>query len=217
MRAALLELLVPSVCPACDVPRGSGVPLLCSRCRHRLRPLHELGGVATVLAYEGCGAELIRRFKYAGRRDALAVLLPALSARAADLSREHRLDALVPVPRHVSRVRELGADPVHDLGRAVARRLGLPLLGRALRRTRASSPQTSLAPLERARNVAGSFRTGRSLVAGRRVLLLDDVTTTGATLQAARRELLERGEARAVVPLAAAGTQVLPDLLPAAL
>lgn len=208
MREALLELVAPSVCPACDAPRAAGASLLCASCTADLRPLEAVGGVATTIAYGGTGARLVRRFKYEGRRDALAILVPVLAERA----RRLHVDGIVPVPRHRRRVRELGVDPVHVLGRVLAARLGVPVWPRALRRTRATRSQTGLTLEERHANVRGSFRAIPGVLWNRSVLLLDDVTTTGATLEAAAAELRGRGAARAVFRLAVAGT---PSLLEA--
>ena len=200
MLDALFELIVPSVCPACDRPRPADATLLCVTCRAGLQPLHELAGAATALAYAGTAATLLRRFKFDGRRDALRVLLGPLEARAAELP----AGAIVPVPRHPARIRELGADPVRTLARALARRSGRPFLGGALRRTRAALPQTGLPHAARRGNVRDSFEARPGLVCGRALLLIDDVTTTGATLEEARRALARAG-AR-VRALALAGT-----------
>ncbi len=207
MRSALLELLAPSVCPACDLPRRPGTARLCSRCRLRLAPLRELRGVHTALAYDETGARLVQRFKFDGRRDALHVLLEPLVERV----RELRVDSIVPVPRHLQRVRELGRDPVYELARALGKRTGMPLRAGVLRRTRPTPPQTGLSPRARRTNVAGSFAAQPGALRGRRTLLLDDVITTGATLAAAAAELRRTAEPRLLVPLALAGTPALPS------
>ncbi len=207
MRSSLLELLAPSVCPACDSPRRPGTPRLCDRCRSQLVPLRRLRGVPTALAYEGTGAELVQRFKFDGRRDALCVLLEPLIERVAEL----RVDSIVPLPRHPERVRELGRDPVYELARALTRRTRLPLESGVLRRTRATPPQTGLSPRARRTNVAGSFAARSGTLQGRRALLLDDVITTGATLGAAASELRHTAKPRTLLPLALAGTPALPS------
>ena len=173
----------------------------------QLAPLRRLRGVRTVLAYDGTGAQLIQRFKFDGRRDALCVLLEPLIERVAEL----RVDSLVPVPRHPARVRELGRDPVYELARALGRRTGLPLPRGVLRRTRATPPQTDLSPRDRRTNVAGSFAARPGALCGRRTLLLDDVITTGATLAAAASELRRTAKPRTLLPLALAGTPALPS------
>jgi len=189
------------VCPGCDAARRPGEALLRLACARGVRALAEQGGVATAIAYEGTGALLLRRFKYDGRRDALDVLLEPLAARVAAL----RFDVVVPVPRHPRRIRELGRDPVYDLARRLARALDRALDGGSLRRARPTRPQTDLAPAERIANVAGSFAARARVVLGRRVLLVDDVTTTGATLAEAARALRAAG-ARQVVRAALAAT-----------
>lgn len=199
---ALLELAVPSVCPGCDAPRVSGDALLCSGCARGLRTLERLRAVHTAIAYDGTGMELVRRFKFEGRRDALAVLVARLEVRVGAL----RFDAIVPLPRHVSRVRSEGCDPVHALARALARRTGVPLLDHALSRARATPPQTGLSVSARKANVAQSFRARPSALRGHRVLLLDDVATTGATLLEAARCLRRESGARRITLAALAGT-----------
>jgi ComF family protein len=201
VRASLLELLIPSLCPACDAPRGAGDPLLCAGCRAELQPLRELQGVQTALAYRGSAERLIVRHKFERRRDALRVLLEPLLARTAELP----AGPLVPIPRHPARIRALGCDPVHELARALARRSGRPLLDRVLTRARPTPPQTGLSPRERGRNVRGSFAAAAPALSGMHVLLLDDVTTTGATLGEAAR-VLERCAGARVTRLALAGT-----------
>ena len=202
LAAELLELVVPSVCAACDGPRRPGDPLLCSRCAAGLRPLHALGEVATALAYTGTGRELVHRFKFDARRDALAILLEPLVRRAAGLA----ADVIVPLPSHRARVGERGRDPVWQLARALGRRARLPVWDRPLARTRPTAPQTGLGIAERRANVAGTFRAAAGALRGRRVLLLDDVTTTGTTLAEAAHALRRHSDARHIVTLALAGT-----------
>lgn len=205
MRRALLELIAPSVCPSCDRRRREGELLLCAACQLQLRPLPWLGDVATALAYEATGARLIQRFKFEGRRDALEVLVVPLAERLTHFE----LDTVVPVPRHPDRVREQGSDPTFDLARALARQCGLELAASVLERRWATRPQTELPREQRTENVRGSFVGSANALPGRRCLLLDDVTTTGATLAEAARELSATCRPRAVTPLALAGTPAL--------
>ena len=200
--AALLELALPSVCPACDAPRAAREPVLCARCAAGVRPLARLRAVHTAIAYEGVGLELVRRFKFDGRHDARAVLAARLTARVAEL----RFDAIVPIPRHLVRVRSEGRDPVFELARLLARATGAALLDRVLARARPTPPQTGLTIAARRTNVAGSFTARPHALAGRRVLLVDDVATTGATLAEAARTLRRESGAKRITLAAVAGT-----------
>ncbi|HXX47666.1 MAG TPA: phosphoribosyltransferase family protein [Myxococcota bacterium] len=201
VRRALFELLVPSVCPACDAPRAPGDTLLCGPCAGGVRRLSRLRAVHTAIAYEGTGLELLRRFKFEHRHDARELLLHWLVERLQSV----RFDAIVPLPRHLARVRSEGADPVHELARGLARATGARLCGRALWRAHATPPQTGLSLAARRANVAGSFAARAGALRGRRVLLLDDVATTGATLAEAARTLRRAGATR-IALAAAAGT-----------
>jgi len=209
---ALLELLIPSVCPACDLARAPGEALLCGSCARGVRALARLRAVHTAIAYDETGMKLVRRFKFEGRLDALDVLVVRLAERVRGL----RFDAIVPIPRHVARVRSEGSDPVFTLARALARSTGVPVVRGALVRARATPPQTGLSVAARRANVAESFRARPGALAGRRVLLLDDVATTGATLIEAARALRATSGARRITLAALAGTEAV-ELAPAPL
>jgi ComF family protein len=111
----------------------------------------------------------------------------------------HEADVVVPVPLHRSRHRARGFNQAYE----IARHLGVPLL-QALVRSRATVPQTDLPAPERYANVRAAFRLARrARVDGSVVVLVDDVSTTGATLDACARVLLDAG-AREVRALTAA-------------
>lgn len=203
--------LFPATCLGCNLLLRHEDPLaLCSTCRIEmleLPPEPDADGVAAPYAYGGPLARAVWALKFGG---ALALAGPLGRL----LAMQPRLDAgwelLVPVPLHWRRRFVRGFDQAEELARALARarreqgRPGPRLAIRALRRTRATRPQTELDARERAHNVAAAFALrsrDASEVAGRRVLLLDDVTTTGATLQACRVALLHAG-AREVGALA---------------
>lgn len=147
-------------------------------------------GGASAFVYGGPVAEAIRRLKYAGRSDLAQPLGELLSAAA----RSHlgRVDVVIPVPLHHRRLRQRGYNQAALLGRYVARHLHLPLDTRRLRRIRYTAPQVELQPAQRQDNVRDAF-TALRRPRQPRVLLVDDVRTTGATLQAAATALQATG------------------------
>ena len=136
------------------------------------------------LKYEGALAHA----RILGTRIA-SVAAPALAAIPSD----HLPPQLVPLPLHPSRLVERGFNQSREIARVVARRLDLRLAESALRRTRATAPQVGLARHERAGNLSGAFAADHRVVAGRVVILLDDVVTTGSTAAEAARTLLAAG------------------------
>ncbi len=124
-------------------------------------------------------------------------MLGKLMATTLPGSPELPLTVVVPVPLHPSRRRERGYDQADILAHVIARALELPCESRALRRIRPTKQQAMLDAGDRLRNVAGAFKANE-LVAGQDVLLIDDVTTTGATLDSAAGELRRAGAASVV-------------------
>jgi ComF family protein len=101
-------------------------------------------------------------------------------------------DILIPVPLHPSRLRERGFNQAQEIARPVARRLQLPLAARAVERQFSTAPQTGLPARIRRRNLRGAFRVRESF-AGLKVALLDDVITTGSTVEELARVVVRAG------------------------
>jgi ComF family protein len=158
----------------------------------------ELQLVARLVApfrFVGTGGALVRRFKLDANAAAGTWLVRAMAGawRAAARGVWHRA-LLVPVPLHVSRRRERGFDQAEWLARGLARRLGLEVMPGVLARLHATLPQGDPRVLSRQRNVEGAFsvvRPGR--ITGRRVVLVDDVFTSGATARTCARLLRSAG------------------------
>ena len=185
-------------CSACQTPFASRYPLdgqgLCSLCRLGL-PGYE--GAYSYGFYDGPLRHLIQLFKFEGV-PSLAHPLGRYLVRA--VPRDRTFDVVVPMPLHWFRRWRRGFNQSELLAREVARRLGLPLSTRALGRQRHAAPQSGLSSAARRRNVAGLFAVSdRKSIEGRRVLLVDDVLTTGATAQAAAHALKRAGAAQVVV------------------
>jgi ComF family protein len=194
---AALPLLPPPGCRVCGraLPGLAG-DLACDACRREPPPFAYARAVA---AYRGGMREAIHALKYRGRTAVAAPLAELMAEAGRPLLPEGAapgLDALVPVPLHPGRLAERGFNQAELLAVACARRWERPLLRRALVRVRATRPQTDLDAADRRRNVAGAFAVARPReVAGRRLLLVDDVLTTGATARAAARALGQAGAA----------------------
>ncbi|MFH2068312.1 MAG: ComF family protein [Candidatus Omnitrophota bacterium] len=136
----------------------------------------------------------IHRFKYRGE----VFLAPHLAEFLIELCRRHklneRIDCVVPVPLHPTRFRERYFNQSELLGQEIAASFSLPVLNRFLIRFRNTPSQTGLSGKERMANVSDAFQVRKPLTfKGRRCLLVDDVLTTGATLNACRSRLLSAG------------------------
>ncbi len=220
---ALLDVILPPLCHICHsfIP-NAGTLHICTSCRESLplvsSPLCTICGVPFFAAggdhrcgaclthpphydtarahflYEGPIRELIHSFKYNQRthlRSPLALLtIEGVGVFLAD----QNLHAIIPVPLHRSRLRQRGFNQAVLLGNILSRHLSIPLLPDALVRTRQTEPQIDLSATERRMNVKGAFTVNRAeLVAGKRLLLFDDVMTTGSTINECAMELKKAG------------------------
>lgn len=195
--ATTLAELPPERCPVCAEPDAAGP---CERCR-AAPPAFERAFAPFL--HGGALADAIHRLKYEDRPH-LAGPLAALvaPALAADLA---WCELVAPVPLHVHRLRSRGFDQALLLARALGGPVGRPVAARAVRRVRDTPPQVGRDRLQRDENVRGAFEATPE-VRGRRLLLVDDVLTTGATAQAASAAAREAGAvAVRVVALARAG------------
>lgn len=182
--------LTPPFCDRCGDPlptwRAISIPLArCPRCR-RNKP--HVDRARAIGAYDGALRAIVHALKYEGRRSLARPLGALMRHRGADML-EGAVCA-IPVPLHPSRRRQRGFNQAADL----ARQLGIPTVA-ALRRVRATPTQTGLPAARRHRNMRDAFavaRAARSL-RGSVVVLVDDVSTTGATLEACARVLKETG------------------------
>lgn len=177
--------------PAAGAARGAERPL-CQRCRETD---DHFEAARAVLLYRdgGVARAAILLCKHGGRLGLLQHLAALLAAEApADLM-ERAWDAAVPVPLHWRRRWRRGFNQAEALARAVGRRHGLPVARRCLTRIRATPPQHGDAAARR-RNVRDAFAVRRApRIAGKRLLLVDDVFTTGATANACAAALLAAG------------------------
>jgi len=203
----LLDLALPAVCPGCGT---EGEPL-CARCEPATRarvglpagtplgladgPPHPLLQLEWCAPFSGAVRAALHALKYSGERRLAAPLGEAVAARWREAGAGGEL--LVPVPVHAGRRRERGYDQAELIATAAAASLGVPSLA-AVVRARATTAQFQLDRRHRADNVHDAFvvpAERRRAVAGRWVVLVDDVVTTGATLSAAAEALVDAGAA----------------------
>lgn len=181
--------IMPPLCPLCGEPQASAI--LCPRC---ISWQAKIDGIRSPFRFDGITRQAIHQLKYRNLR-ALAAPLARLLA---DYLAANPVpgEILVPVPLHHKRLRERGYNQSSLLAREMGRLTGLPVTDNCLTRVRHSLPQArTLVVDERRRNVEGAFICRDSRLKGKRVLLIDDVSTSGATLDACAAALKETGVA----------------------
>ena len=189
---ACVPTLVPLEAPFCDICAGPGVVGLCRNCREQRRSSSMyLSGVRSPFLMEGLVREAVHYFKYRNYR----VAAPRLGSLMAAYLAEHPLpgDVLVPVPLHPRKLRERGYNQAELLASELGKTVGLPVERKLLTRTRNSAPQAGTANVSlRRANTAGAFECREGL-AGTACVLVDDVCTTGSTLNACAEALVAAG------------------------
>jgi ComF family protein len=203
--AAALAYIAHPFCSICGDPVEGRVDeeFVCYACAEK-RPYFTRARSA--IRYRGVGQTLLRHFKYHRRlwiADELAHLLHACVETYYEAA---AFDAIVPVPLYPVRQRERGFNQAETLARLLARTMRKPLMNKNLVRIRPTPTQTHLTARERAFNVKGAFKVRRcSAIRGARLLLVDDVMTTGATVNECARELRGAGAGEVFVVTVARG------------
>ncbi|MBN1862986.1 MAG: ComF family protein [Dehalococcoidales bacterium] len=183
----LLARLLPPLCPQCGRPQPEGN--LCSNC---LSWSAAIDGMRAPFRFEGLIRSAIHQLKYRNLR----ALSESLAGFLGDYLAANPLSAtvLVPVPIHPRRLRERGYNQSQLLAQELAKLTGMPLVADCLVRERPALPQARTGTVaERRSNVAGAFACRDRRLAGEAVLLIDDVATSGATLDACAAALKEAG------------------------
>jgi len=153
---------------------------------------------------------MVRGLKFEGRKNLSALLSPLMARTFASVWDREDFDLVVPVPLHPKRRRERGFNQAALLSRDLSRLIAIPCCENTLVRARDTAPQVGLSDSERFRNVRQAFRCAHpGDVARKKVLMVDDVMTTGATVCSAGEALLDAGALRVSVLTLARAVQGL--------
>ncbi|MGF7141937.1 ComF family protein [Anaerotaenia torta] len=182
-------------CKGCSKPIEYEEQEYCSDCRRKT--FHYDGGYA-VWVYNEAMRTSVAGFKYRGRKEYAVFYIRELVRLYGERIRKLSPDAIVPVPLHRSKYRERGYNQAEVLARGIGRELQLPVYSRLLVRDRKTLPQKKLSDKERRRNLTEAFRvgghpSGKSPSVPERILLVDDIYTTGSTVDACSRILKAHG------------------------
>lgn len=219
LREALVNMVFPRRCPMCDeiVPMGDG--LICSRCRtkpqyireprcrrcgkqladgmtqycHDCRQRRHVYDYGYALYDYQSMRKSIYRFKYGKRCEYAAFYARDICGKLADELRMMDADSIVPVPVHASRKRERGYNQAELVAAELSRLTGIRMYGDLVRRVRKTVPQKELTIQERQNNLKKAFNITTNVVKLNKTILVDDIYTTGSTLDAVAMELKRHG------------------------
>jgi ComF family protein len=182
-----LPRLLPPICPRCGRPQPSGI--VCPACTTQS---HTLDGIRSVFRFEDTIRKAIHQLKYQNLR----AITPCLAELLAEYQRANPLpgEIIVPVPLHPRRLKQRGYNQSSLLARELSKRIGLPTNENCLVRVKHTTPQARAKDVnERHNNVARAFLCSDVSVHGKQVILIDDVCTSGATLEACAVALKDKG------------------------
>lgn len=213
--ADFVSLIFPQVCLACDEPLARGEDHICTGCRAQFpyTDYHKLPSSENPLARKFWGKlpvryslsylrflrrgrvqHLLHQLKYQGQQDVGRVLGRWYGTELAEHGLATEFDLIVPVPLHPRKLAKRGYNQADSFAEGLSLSLNVPWNATALRRTEHTASQTRKNRAERWENVAEVFEVNeKQNLVGKRVLIVDDVLTTGATLEACAAALLAAG------------------------
>ncbi len=194
-----ITFITGSRCPVCGIvfPDSPAEDHLCGNCLER-KPWFSSARAA--VAYDGIILDAIHRFKY-GRDittgSALSTFLAGFKFEDMDF---HLFDAIIPVPLHIKRLRERGFNQSLILSRALGKKHHLRVDFSLLKRCKLTLTQTGLDKNDRAKNISGAFVAGPKVkIQGKNLILVDDVYTTGSTVNECAKTLIRSGASKVAV------------------
>lgn len=220
IREKLVDLIYPPRCPLCHDILSAGEKRICRTCAGKLpfvrgavctrcgKPLAEGAGPLChdcgqeehfftqgigIFLYEDLMRKSLHTFKYQGRREYAGFYGLAACKYGGDTLRRWNPQIIMPVPVHPSRKRQRGYNQAELIGRALSGHMGIPVETGCVVRREKTKAQKELSRTERMENLRHAFAPGKKPVRWARILLVDDIYTTGSTMDAVSRILLEMG------------------------
>lgn len=216
----LLDMLYPRHCPLCDTILSFGEGMVCDTCRkqqkimtppycmkcgktiedneeeyckdcHAIMKSYNRG--FPVFAYTGAIKHALYEFKYHNQRSYGDYFAECIVKQYGAQLKSLQLDGLVPVPIHRDKRRARGYNQAHVLADALGKRIHVPVYPSYIQRIVKTSPQKELNDKTRMKNLKNAFKIGQNAIELKKVLLVDDIYTSGATIEACTKVLLEAG------------------------
>ena len=174
----------------CGKPLEQEERELCGDCT---RKKHNFVRGVAAFAYTKEIKQSIYRFKYSNRREYAAFYGDMILKLKGQIIRSWQPDVIIPVPLHPARLRKRGFNQAELIAKRLGAGLGIPVDAKILIRTVNTAPQKTLNDKERAQNIKKAFQVTENIVKYRKVLLVDDIYTTGSTLDSCADELMHAG------------------------
>ena len=215
----LIELLFPRRCPICDKPVDKIGCYICKKCENALQYVevpycmkcgkglkdetkeycmdcqnmeHFFHSGRALYEYEPI-KESLYRFKYEGRKEYAEFYGKEMAKQFGEQLKEWKVDAIVPVPMHIEKVKKRGYNQAFLIAKVLGKELNIPVRDEIVTRVRATSPQKQLNGKERQNNLKNAFKIGKNDVKLNTVVVVDDIYTTGATMDAVTECLKRAG------------------------
>ena len=196
----LLNLIYPCVCEICKtkIQPEAKYNSLCQNCLNQIRLIKPVVSlkrhnieVWAICVYEGVAKDCIHLFKYNARLNLADPLGRLMSDFINNELSDKRFDTIIPVPLHSIRLRERGFNQAEILAKRIAKHTNHPVCTDALKRIKPTKTQTGLSKTKRFTNLSGAFKiTKEDSIREKKILLIDDVFTTGSTINEAAKTLL---------------------------
>ena len=198
---ALLNVLFPEKCPLCgeilSKENRSSNRHICMACHGKINYYDNGTGARSLslLKHDEAAKKIIYNLKFNNKRDNAAFLADEVVSEFGDKIKALNPDVIVPVPLHKKRLRERGFNQAELIGRKIAEKLSLPFESSLLIRQKKTIPQMKLNPFERKKNLENAFSADGTKYY-ETVLLIDDIYTTGSTVEECRKALLRQSAGR---------------------